>query len=68
MSTPRRLLSLRKGEHTYLFRYAEGQEVAVLQALVRYAERADQPLDWFDATVLSYQMGCSLQGKLHPSR
>jgi hypothetical protein len=56
MKTLRRMLTLRKGTHTYVFQYVEGCERDLLAALVDLAERSDQALDWFDAAVLSYQM------------
>jgi len=50
-------LSLAKGRHRYVFWYSEGQESRLLASLVQLAEAPEADFDWFDAAVLSYQMG-----------
>ena len=57
MDAGRRCLSLAKGHHRYVFWYWEGQEARLLATLLRLAEQAESDFDWFDAAVLSYQMG-----------
>ena len=57
MGRPRRCLSLTKGAHRYVFCYSEGHETNVLESLVRLAEAPEYDFDWFDASVLSYQLG-----------
>ncbi len=57
MDTGRRCLSLGKGRHRYVFWYWEGQESRLLASLVHLAEQPEIDFDWFDAAVLSYQMG-----------
>ena len=57
MNTRRRCLSLAKGRHRYVFRYCEGQESRLLASFVQLAEDPQADFDWFDAAVLSYQMG-----------
>jgi hypothetical protein len=57
MDTGRRCLSLAKGRQRYVFWYSEGQESRLLAALVSLAEDSVADFDWFDAAVLSYQMG-----------
>lgn len=52
-----RQLSLVKGPHRYVFKYAPGQESDVIGAFAEMAMRTDSEFDWFDAAVLSYQMG-----------
>jgi len=52
-----RQLSMRKGDHRYVFRYEVGDEARVIQALAELAEDTNRDFDWFDAAVLSYQMG-----------
>ncbi len=64
MSTAERSLTLAKGQHVFAFRYAEGREAALLAALVDLANDPDSEFDWFDAAVLSYQMGQQLTGEL----
>ena len=52
-----RCLSLLKGRHQYVFQYATGHEPEVLSSIVELAENPASGLDWFDAAVLSFQMG-----------
>ena len=54
-------LSLVKGKHRYLFRYATGREADIIAAFAAMAADAAQEFDWFDAAVLSYQMGRKLE-------
>lgn len=53
----RRSLTLVKGTEHYIFRYYEGDETSVLSALVSLAGDPDSDFDWYDAAVLSYQLG-----------
>ena len=57
MTSEMRQLTLVKKGHTYLFRYLPGDEATVIQELMEKAENPKSPLDWFDAAVLSHQMG-----------
>ncbi len=57
MSPDVRQLSLVKGEHRYVFRYRPGGEAGIINAFAELAGDAEQEFDWFDAAVLSYQMG-----------
>lgn len=57
-------ISLVKGKHTFCFRYAEGDENNVLDALADMVKRRDLPFDWFDAAVLSHQLGQHLSKEL----
>jgi hypothetical protein len=59
-----RTISLLKGQHTFCFRYEVGEEVKVLDALVEMVNRKDLPFDWFDAAVLSHQLGKHLAKEL----
>lgn len=64
-----RTLSLQKGTHEFRFRYAAGEEKAVLDALLtmvgdKQGQRPDGELDWFDAAVLSHQLGGHLAKEL----
>ncbi len=56
-----RQLSLVKGSHRYVFRYPAGREADVIASFASMAEDVDQDFDWFDAAVLSYQMGRRLE-------
>jgi hypothetical protein len=53
-------LALVKDGERFVFRYADGGESAVLDSLIDMASDADCALDWFDAAVLSYQIGRAL--------
>ncbi len=57
MRSARGCMSLVKGEHRYVFRYAEGREADLLGSFVQLANDPDYEFDWFDAAVLSYRMG-----------
>ena len=57
-------LSLSKGKHQFHFKYAAGQESHVLDTLVDMVHRRDVPFDWFDAAVLSHQLGQHLAKEL----
>jgi len=56
-----RQLSLVKGDHRYLFRYQAGREADIIASFASMAADVDQEFDWFDAAVLSYQMGRRLE-------
>lgn len=66
MSTPMRCLSMIKGTHRFVFRYAEGRESELLACFVALANDAESEFDWFDAAVLSYQMGHQLAREFDP--
>src|SRR2546421_12144038 len=59
-----KMLSLVKGQHRYCFRYQTGDEPQVLDALVEMVNRRDVSFDWFDAAVLSHQLGQHLAKEL----
>ena len=59
-----RTLSLMKGQHHFCFRYESGQESKVLDALIEMVNRRDLAFDWFDAAVLSHQLGQHLSKEL----
>lgn len=61
---PVRTLSLVKGREQFCFRYEIGQEARVLDALVDMVHRRDVAFDWFDAAVLSHQLGQHLAKEL----
>ena len=56
-----RQLSLVKGSHRYVFRYKVGRESDIIAAFAEIAADTEQDFDWFDAAVLSYQMGRRLE-------
>ena len=64
MTTETRQLTLVKKGHFYLFRYGSGQEATLIQTLIEKAEDPKCPLDWFDAAVLSHQMGHRMAGQM----
>ncbi|MFQ5462131.1 MAG: hypothetical protein ACE5E5_05835 [Phycisphaerae bacterium] len=59
-----RQLSLVKGEERFVFRYPPGQEGEVIDAFASLAADPTSAFDWFDAAVLSYQMGRRLETEL----
>lgn len=58
-------LNLVKGNEQFCFRYEVGQEKLVLQSLVEMVNRRDLAFDWFDAAVLSHQLGQHLAKELN---
>ena len=64
MATPTGCLSLVKGQHQFVFRYAPGREADLLARLVMLADDPDSPFDWLDAAVLSYQLGQRMEQNL----
>lgn len=65
-STPAqiRTLSLIKGREHFCFRYEVGQEAKVLSTMVDMVGQRDLSFDWFDAAVLSHQLGQHLSKEL----
>jgi hypothetical protein len=63
-----RQLSLVKGPHRYLFRYRPGHEADVIEAFAGLAGDGGTDFDWFDAAVLSYQMGRRIEQDLDQLR
>ena len=57
-------LSLVKGNQHFCFRYEVGQESKVLESLIEMVNRRDMAFDWFDAAVLSHQLGQHLSKEL----
>jgi hypothetical protein len=57
-------ISLVKGTQHFCFRYEIGHEAKVLDALIDLVNRRDLPFDWFDAAVLSHQLGQHLAKEL----
>jgi hypothetical protein len=59
-----RQLSWVKGEERFVFRYEAGHEPEVIDAFASLAGDETSCFDWFDAAVLSYQMGRRLETEL----
>jgi hypothetical protein len=57
-------LSLVKGREHFCFRYQAGDETKVLDALVELVNQRNHAFDWFDAAVLSHQLGQHLAKEL----
>lgn len=59
-----RQLSLVKGTERFIFRYPAGREAQVIDTFASMAADRSNQFDWFDAAVLSYQMGRKLEKEL----
>jgi hypothetical protein len=57
-------ISLMKGQHQFCFRYEAGEEARVLEALIEMVNRRELCFDWFDAAVMSHQLGQHLAKEL----
>jgi hypothetical protein len=55
----RELVLVKKGQR-YVFRCAPGEEPSLLNRLMDLVNDPQVDLDWFDAAVLSHQIGTSL--------
>ncbi len=64
MASEMKTLSLVKGQQHFCFRYEVGGESQVLDALVEMVNRRELSFDWFDAAVLSHQLGQHLAKEL----
>lgn len=60
----KRQISLNKGGESFVFRYEAGEERTVIQTLSDMAKRRDLKFDWFDAAILSHQLGQHLSQEL----
>ena len=61
---PMKTLSLVKGNQQFCFRYQVGEESKVLESLIEMVNRRELTFDWFDAAVLSHQLGQHLAKEL----
>jgi len=53
-------LTLSKGNQQFIFRYENGHEDELLDALIEQAKDKRTDFDWFDAAVLSFELTQSL--------
>ncbi len=58
-----RQLVLNKGAEKFIFRYENGREDKLLDALIEQAKDKRTDFDWFDAAVLSFKLTQSLIGQ-----
>jgi hypothetical protein len=58
-----RQLVLNKGMEKFIFRYEEGREDELLDALIAQVKDRRTNFDWFDAAVLSFKLGQMLIGR-----
>jgi hypothetical protein len=59
-----RQISLVKGTERYVFRYEPGNEPQIIDTFVDLADDNESEFDWFDAAVLSYQMGKQMMNQV----
>ena len=58
-----RQLVLNKGQEKFIYRYDDGKEDELLDALIDQARDKRIDFDWFDAAVLSFKLTQSLIGQ-----
>ena len=63
MKKTKRQLVLNKGAEKFIFRYENGCEDKLLDALIEQAKDRRTDFDWFDAAVLSFKLTQSLIGQ-----
>jgi hypothetical protein len=56
MENIKRQLVLNKGSEKFIFRYEDGCEDELLDALIAQAKDKRTSFDWFDAAVLSFKL------------
>ena len=62
MQKPKRQLVLNKGAEKFIFRYEQGREDTLLDALIEQVRDKRTDFDWFDAAVLSFKLTQTLIG------
>jgi hypothetical protein len=62
MQKPKRQLVLNKGAEKFIFRYEQGREDELLDALIDQVRDKRTDFDWFDAAVLSFKLTQTLIG------
>ena len=63
MNKLQKQLVLNKGEEQFIFRFDDGHEDELLDALIDQARNNGTDFDWFDAAVLSFKLTQSLLGQ-----
>jgi len=63
MKRPQRQLVLNKGAEKFIFRYEQGREDELLDAMIEQVKHKRTGFDWFDAAVLSYKLTETLIGR-----
>ena len=58
-------LVLTKGGHRYVFRCPPGEESGLFDQLAQLVRDPETDLNWFDAAVLSHQMGRRMSDRLN---
>jgi hypothetical protein len=58
-----RQLVLNKGAEKFIFRYEQGREDELLDAIIEQVKHKRTDFDWFDAAVLSYKLTETLIGR-----
>ncbi len=59
----RELVLVKQGQR-YVFRCAPGQEPQLLDQLIEMARDTDSDIEWFDAAMLSHQLGTKMVDQL----
>lgn len=59
----KRTVSIEKGGHSYVFRYAPGRETAMLAEIERLARDASSSLSWLEAAELGFCMASAAAGE-----
>jgi len=67
-TTDAKQLVLVKKDQRWVFRYQPGEEAVVIGTLADTAKDPGCAFDWFDAAVLSHQMGHRMHAQLNKLR
>ncbi len=63
MKKTQRQLMLNKGAERFIFRYDQGHEDELLDAIIDQVKDKRTDFDWFDAAVLSFKLTQTLIGR-----
>jgi hypothetical protein len=63
----RELLLVKQGQR-YVFRCAQGQESQLLDQIIEMARDTESDIQWFDAAMLSHQLGTRMADQLERVR
>ena len=66
-SKHRRVIEFTARKHAYRFVCAVGEETALMRHVRAMADDPSEPLDWFDAALVAYELARSVERNEHDS-
>ncbi len=59
------VITLRKNDHLFIFKYERGQEEAVLNQAQEWVKNRHLNFDYFDACLIAHRLGINMQKELN---